>query len=246
MTVNKYVKQWCNEEYDVRKEDFYVENAFYVAEREWANGGFKHGMIALAITFLSPLVGGNNMLEAILNACMFIGALTICFWVYGIREYDANSCETSKPIYIMTFLALLILKNRTPVVLHWLFAIASMVLYVYLTLVRPIKFRAVAEKMKQRILKEEEEAEEASKKSYAQWEANFKYQRYGLPSGNVDGEDPMIMEARGFFDGYTTDKHVLKSRYRQLMKAHHPDRGGNEKLCQCIIAVYEELSKKFE
>ena len=246
MTVNEYVKQWCNEEYDVRKEDFYVENAFYVAEREWASGGFKHGMIALVLAFFAPFVGGNTILEAILSNCMFIGALTICFWLYGIREYDANSCATSKPIYVMTFLALLALKSLTPVVLHWVFAIVSMGLYVYLTFVRPIKFRSVAAAMKKRILKEEEEAEEASKQSYARWESDFKSQRYGLPSGNMDVEDPLMKEAKQLFDGYATDKHVLKSRYRQLMKTHHPDRGGDEKLCQCIIAVYEELNKQFE
>jgi len=37
----------------------------------------------------------------------------------------------------------------------------------------------------------------------------------------------------------------IKRRYRTLAKRYHPDRGGDQKEMQCIIAAYECLKKDF-
>ena len=99
--------------------------------------------------------------------------------------------------------------------------------------------------MKEKVEKMEAEEEEAAKAQYSQWKRGYDSYRYGLPECETVNSDPMMDEARKLFEGFMTDKQVLKSRYRQLAKQHHPDRGGDERLMQCIIAVYEELNNSF-
>ena len=86
MTVNEYVKKWCDEDYDVRKEDFYVENAYYTADKEWAISGFKHGLFALAIGIGTIVIGNNGFFGGLVSGLSNMGILTICFWFYAIRN----------------------------------------------------------------------------------------------------------------------------------------------------------------
>ena len=99
--------------------------------------------------------------------------------------------------------------------------------------------------MKKRIIQEEDEEEQAAKESYAHWETGYKAFRYGLPEPEqkASNADPAMIEARRLFEGYQNDKQMLKTRYRQLAKQYHPDKGGDTKLFQCIIDVYEEINK---
>lgn len=245
MVINEYVKKWCDEDYDVRKEDFYAENAYYVAGREWANCGWKHGIFAVVASVVATIVGGKSGFDAILNVLMNIGIFSVCFWLYGIREYDANSIDTSVGIYLLTAIMLFIGKGKMPILIQIVFALATMALFVRLSILDPIKFRAIEAKMKQRIIQEEEEEEQASAARHAQWENGYKAYRYGLPEGEQYGnEDPDMKRARQMFDGYTDTKQMIKTRYRQLAKQYHPDRGGDTKFFQCIVAVYEELGGK--
>ena len=244
MTVNGYVKNWCEEEYDVRSEDFYVENAYYTAEREWAISGFKHGLFALVIGIATILLSGNGFFENIVSGLTNIGILTICYWFYAIRNYDANSVETSVGFYIMALILLLLTKSRTGIILQLLLAIPMTALYAYLTFVRPLKFVKTAKRMKKLIEEVEEEEERRANQSYAKWEGGYKAYRYGLPESEqpIDG-DPNMIKARELFNGYGNDKQTLKARYRQLAKQYHPDKGGDTALFQCIVAVYEEIGK---
>lgn len=245
MTINDYVKRWCDEDYDVRKEDFYVENAYYVAEREWAVSGFKHGLFALVVAAATILTADGSVAESILDAFVNIGIMAVCFFLFGIRDYGANDVGTSLGIYIMTAILLFATKPRVSDLIQIAFAIPAFAVYVYLSFVRPAKFLKMHKKMKQRIIQEEQEEEEADRAAHESWERSYKAYRYGLPEAEAaEKGDPMMKEARALFENYSENKQMLKSRYRQLMKEHHPDRGGNERLCQCIIAVYEELNQK--
>lgn len=245
MTVNEYVKKWCEEDYDVRKEDFYVDNAYYVADREWAINGFKHGMFALTIAICTSLFGSPNFGEALLRAVVTLGVLTICFWFYGIRNYDANCLGTSLSIYVMLAILLFISKNKVPTTAQIFFAIGAGAFWFYLTFVKPIMFIKVARKMRKRMEEEDEEEEKNTKQSYSKWENGYKAFRYGLPEPEQKPAyaDPVMVEARKLFEGYETNKQVLKTRYRQLAKQHHPDKGGDTKMFQCIIAAYEEINR---
>jgi hypothetical protein len=248
MTINIYVKKWCDEEYDVRKEDFYVENAHYITDRCWALGGLKHGTIALFVSFAIAIFSAtNSTIDIISNALVNLGILTTCFWLFGIRQYNANSPETSFMLYLMTAVMLFVGKNKAPISIQYVSAVASCILFVYLSIVRPIKFIPMHRRMKKRMVAEEKEEEEASAQSYSQWEHSYKAFRYGLPESEQQTveSDPEMIKARQLFEGYQQDKQMLKTRYRQLAKQYHPDKGGDTKLFQCIITVYEELCQNF-
>ena len=91
MVINEYVKRWCDEDYDVRHEDFFVENAYYVSEKEWAIHGFRHGLvggiIALAVLFFARA----QFLSALSLAISILGIFTACFYIFAMKEYDAHS-----------------------------------------------------------------------------------------------------------------------------------------------------------
>lgn len=244
MTVNEYVKKWCDEDYDVRKEEFYVENAYYVAKREWSISGFKHGIFAIIVSVIFSFFTSTTTTDIFLNSLLYLGILTVCFWFYGIRNYDANSVETSVAIYVLMLILLLFTKNKVPEFLLYIFTVVSFVLFVYLSIYKPIRFIGIKKKMKQRILEEETEEENNSKDSYAKWQHAYKAYRYGLPEGHVESSNPLLDKARSLFEGYTNTKQMLKTRYRALAKEYHPDLGGDAETFRCIIEVYEQLNKQ--
>jgi len=246
MTINSYVKKWCDEDYDVRKENFYMDNAYYVAEREWAVAGLIHGLITLGISaFLAFFLPAANAHSFILELCTNLGIFTVCFWLYSIRNFGANSLDSALGIYILAALLLFITKGRIGDIEKFFFAFPAMALWTYLTFARFVSFVKMATKMKARIREEEQEEEKGAKDSYERWEQGYKAFRYGLPEKPIDTEDPLLIEARKLFEGYEQSKQMLKTRYRELAKKYHPDHGGSTEKFQCIISAYEELNKRF-
>jgi hypothetical protein len=246
MTVNEYVKRWCDEEYDVRKEDFFVTNAYYVADREKAVGGLKHGVIVAIIAIVVYFLHfGESITADLFIALEVMGVLTVAFWFYAAQEYDANNWETSKSLAVMIATFLLWTGSRVGETVRAIFAILALTLYVKMTFVNFVRFVMSSCKMKQRLKEEEAEEEEQDKQAHAKWEGTYKAYRYGLPNSEVEVEadDPIKVEARALFNGYTDNKQMLKTRYRQLAKQYHPDKGGDTKLFQCIIETYEEFGK---
>lgn len=247
MRVNEYVKRWYDEDYDIRQEEFYMQNAYWVAARHWMSGGIKNGIFALVVAFWTFVLYGNGhptLGPAILGAFFGFAATSVSFFVYAIREYDANDWQASKIAYILTFLFLVFTKGKVHVAIQWIFSIAGTILYIYLSFVKPIQLFKVSREMKKKMAQMEEADEEADKSSYAQWEEEYKSYRYGLPQYDIPTDDPMMVEARKMFEGYTDSKEMLKTRYRQLAKKAHPDNGGDEHMFACIIDVYEELKNK--
>ena len=69
MVINQYFRTWCDENYDVSKEDFYETNARYIAVREWVLSGIKHGAVILVAAFLSyAFSSGDTIWENIVSA----------------------------------------------------------------------------------------------------------------------------------------------------------------------------------
>jgi hypothetical protein len=153
MTVNEYVKRWCDENYDIRDEEFYVSNAYYIADRQWALNGLKHGIFALIVAIISFFVCGNQgAAHAITIAFSNLSILTIAFWFYGIRNYNANSLETAFGIYIMVLILLFIARTKMQIEVQYIFIILGMLLYIFLTFVNPIKLFVNSKKIKEQIL----------------------------------------------------------------------------------------------
>ena len=100
--------------------------------------------------------------------------------------------------------------------------------------------------MEERIAEEEAEEEKEEQEAYKEWERGYKEYRYGLPEYDVPKDDPMLVEARKLFEGYTETLQMVKTRYRQLAKMYHPDKGGDTNFFQCVIEAYEELTQKFK
>ena len=243
MTINKYVKQWYDENYDIRKEAFYVENARWVAVRGWYNGGIIHGVVA-ALVAVMYIFSHPISWAAGFEALLLLSALTVAFLFYAINNYDANDKTTSLVIYVLTLLFLVLTKPHVSIVGQWIFIIGGLALYIYLTIIKPISLWKIKESLKHKMEEMEKEEEEADKKTYSQWESEYKSYRYGLPEYDIPTDDPALIEARKMFEGYTDSKEMLKNRYRQLAKQMHPDNGGDERMFQCISEVYEELQQK--
>lgn len=243
MIINKYVKSWCDEDYDVRKEDFFMSNAEYVIERQWASGGVKNAWIAIIPSMLSFLFNSSeSILVGILYAFSMTALLTICFWFYAMRDYDANSVSTSRSVYVMSLIFFWVLRRKMNLFVLFVFTLWGMLLYFKLSWINPIKFRKIKKNIKEKIAEEEKEEDTYNKEAYEKWKEGYKAFRYGLPEFEVPKEDPMLAQVRKLFEGYDKDKQMLKTRYRQLAKMYHPDKGGDTNLFQCIINIYEELS----
>lgn len=247
MIINEYAKRWCEEDYDIRKEDFYIKNAYWIELRNWTKGALKHIAIPILVFIgsFALCAAENGTLNGLYNGLINSGIMTIAFWFYGIRKYDANCDLTDKTAYVTTAVALFLTRNRLPVWFNWIFAVATLALFVYISIVRPIRYFITKKEIKRKIAEEEKEKDDASKQSYGKWQEGYKAFRYGLPEGNVSNDDPKLKEAKDLFEGYTSDKQTLKTRYRQLAKKHHPDMGGDEDLFKCIIQIYEELNAQF-
>ena len=84
MLINRFAKQWCDEDYDIRKEDFYVENARWMVARCWREAAPIHGVIAAIATYLHFQASGFQ-LAGVLGALMLLSTLTIAFYFYGLR-----------------------------------------------------------------------------------------------------------------------------------------------------------------
>ena len=248
MIINKYVQQWCEEDYDVRKEEFYIHNAYYVVGRQWADSGFVHRWFGLLFFALSWFWNLNCQSTApMIHGFAITGILAICFWLRGLLEFDANETSDSGLIYKMGLVFFWFLKQRLSLVGIVVLAIVGMFFYVKCAWVDPIRFNITTRKeMEARLDDETKEEEKAEQEAYKEWERGYKEYRYGLPEYDVPKDDPLLAEAKGLFEGYDENKHMLKTRYRQLAKMYHPDKGGDTNLFQCIIEVYEELNQKFK
>lgn len=248
MVINSYAKKWCEEDYDIKKENFYVDNAYYIAKRQWAKAALKHAIIPILIFFISFVVNDMNMGtgKAVLDALFNGGMFTTAFWFFGIRKYDANDPWSAKGIYIMMLLFLFLTKAKLPFFVVAAFGLANIALYIYLTVIRYIDYHKAASDIKKRIIEEEREEADASKQSYEKWKNQYKAYRFGIPESIINDDDPLLTQARELFDGYTDTKQALKTRFRQLLKQHHPDAGGDTEFCQRIIKVYEEYQKTFD
>lgn len=98
--------------------------------------------------------------------------------------------------------------------------------------------------MKKRMEEMAAEDDEKAQQAHARWESQYKSYRYGIPESTTATNDPMMEEARKLFVGFTENMHMLKTRYRQMAKQYHPDVGGDTKMFQCIVSVYEELCQQ--
>lgn len=247
MIINNYAKKWCEEDYDLKKEDFYVENAYYIASRQWAKGALKCCWIPVLVFFFSVIIDlslkmsiGKSFLDSLVNS----GFFTLAFWFYGIRKYDANDSMSAKGIYPVLLLFLFITKSKIPFAILAVGAIAVFALYIYLTIYNPIVYFKNAKKVKARIIEEENESDASEKESYDHWKEKYKAYRFGIPETNIPESDDEDAKARHLFDGYCNTLQALKTRYRQLLKQYHPDVGGDSDFCQRIIKVYEEYRAK--
>lgn len=239
MRINKYVREWYDESYDINQEDFYVENAKWTLAKEWIRGGRKNGIITAIICFfyyITHMYMETNLLDTL---CI-LSALTFAYFFYAIRDYDYND-GMGVGIHISMLLFFKLTKPHVTVIGLWLFAIIGFVLYIYLTFVKPISLARVKASMKSKMKEKEENEEQTDRENYKQWESAYKSYRYGLPEQDIRKGDPLYEEAKKLFDGYTATKELLKNRYRMLAKKYHPDNGGDENMFQYISKVYDDL-----
>lgn len=243
MRINNYVKRWCYEEYDIRDEDFFLKEAYWGANENWFKGTLIHGALTLALV-VAHIIFAEKDSGFILNAMLLITVLTASFLSFAIRKYDANEWDSCWIDSIITFIVLVFGLQYLPSTILWILGIVGTAAYIYFTFIRSIHFMGVKLDLKKMIKDVEAREEEEDKAFYEQWEADYKAYRQGLPVFEETEKDPYMEKVRALFEGYTDSKEALKARYRTLAKKEHPDNGGDAKMFQCIVDVYEELRNK--
>lgn len=248
MTINGYAKRWCEEDYDIKKEAFHIDNAYYIAKRQWAKATLKHAIVPILAFLINFVMNAANMtpLGAMINALYGGAVFTFAFWFFGIRKYDANDPWSAKGIYIFLPIFMFLTRSYLPNFITILIGLAGTILYWYLTVYKYIDYRKAAKDVERRIVEEEREDADASQQNYEKWKKQYNAYRFGIPEAIINDDDPLLTQARELFEGYTDSMQALKTRFRQLLKKHHPDAGGDTELCQRIIKVYEEYQKTFE
>ena len=248
MVINGYAKRWCEEEYDIKKEAFHIDNAYYIAKRQWAKAALKHAIVPVLAFFINFIINANVLtpIGATLNALYGGAVFTFAFWFFGIRKYDANDPWSAKGIYIFLPIFMFLTRNYLPNILTIFIGLIGTALYWYLTVYKYIEYRKTAKDVERRIVEEEREDSETSQKEYEKWKNQYQSYRFGIPEAIINDDDPLLTQARELFEGYTDSMQALKTRFRQLLKKHHPDAGGDTEFCQRIIKVYEEYQKTFD
>ena len=240
MIINKHVKDWYMENYDTKEEKFYIENAKWLINNAWITGCKKHGMACAIIAGIYGFFNAGK--ETLLfDVMLLVSALTIAFFFYAIREYDANDSGCSVIMYVCVLLLLFFTKSRIPEILLWPFGIFGMGLYFYLTFIKQMKLRKEQRDLEYSMQHMDEKEEKADKERYERWEEEYKSYRYGLPHFDIPTNDPRMREAKKLFEGYIDSKETLKNRYRVLVKQYHPDNGGDSQMFQCISEVFEKI-----
>ena len=239
MTINKYTQAWCDETYRVEDEEFFVDNAYYTINREWDKCGKINRFVSI-LAFLFPFIMQQLSDNKLLFGLTLAAITSICFFVYAIRKYDANDANTKTTMIAVVVFALMSLY-RMSLVVNYVVILVGVVIYFYMSWFRPIRFKKIKKKVEAKFNEAEDKDDAFDKETYAKWEDEQRRYRYNLPSKSDDEDTKLREQARAMFDGYITDKQTLKTRYRQLVKQHHPDVGGDTELFKRIVAVYEEL-----
>lgn len=238
MTINIYAKKWVEEDYDMKNEAFYLENAKWMIERIWITGCIKRG---IKILLFATIYGAfsSDIATFISNTLFALTPLSIAEFFYLIRKCEADPC--SGIMYFASLILCFITKPFMVGVLLMPFQLIGMLIFAYIVAIRPIIALKQKKIMKQKMEEMENFEEEQDKKNYSKWEYEYNSYRNCLMEHRDEITESMMKEASELFEGYTSTRTLLKSRYHQLAKEYHPDCGGDEKRFQCISCVYEKL-----
>ena len=235
MTINRYTEAWCYEQYTHDREEFFVDNAYYVLDREW-NDICRKVMIFAPLAYIVTQTLGVQM------ALGFAAVVVFTYFMYGVRKIDANDVDMKHPSLILAgFLIWSLFK--LPDILIQIFIGVNIALYIYMVFFKTANYKKNRKRVEQNIDEEDYREEEEAKRYYSSWKEHADEEP--TPEPKVDKTDPLEIEAEKLFYGYTDNKDILKTRYRQLAKTHHPDHGGNEELFKRINNLYEYHRAKF-
>lgn len=244
MFIDKYIKQWCDEDYNIKDEAFHLKNARYMSKRAWAKGGWKAGIAIVFISIFAGAVSSNVWPDVFPHILYSISVLTVAYILYGMREYNANSLVSGLSMMMFTTIFLYATKPKIPPIAEYIFSAIGIPLFLKFCIVDPIRFVRSYFEMKKEYNRMDEEEEKKYSDAYKQWQYEYQSYRQGLPEFDVPKTDPMMDEARALFEDYQNSPRELKTRFRQLAKQMHPDQGGDAKMFQCILDVYNELVKR--
>lgn len=229
MTINRYTEAWCYEKYATDREDFFVDNAYYVLDREWNN-------ICRKVMLFAPLVYVVFKQLGKQTALGLAAVLVFTYFMYGVRKIDANDVEMKRPSLLLAGVLIWSLFKLPDIAIQ-IFIGINIALYVYMVFFKTAHYRKNKKRVEQNIEDEDYKEEEEAKKYYSSWKEHAHEEPKTEPQ--VNHTDPLEIEAEKLFYGYTDNKDILKTRYRQLAKTHHPDHGGNEELFKRINNYYE-------
>lgn len=229
MTINRYTEAWCYEKYATDREDFFVDNAYYVLDREWNNICRKVMLFAPLVYIVFKQLGKQTALG-------LAAVLVFTCFMYGVRKIDANDVEMKRPSLLLAGVLIWSLFKLPDIVIQ-IFIGINIALYIYMVFFKTANYRKNKKRVEQNIEDEDYKEEEEAKKYYSSWKEHAHEEPKAEPQ--VNHTDPLEIEAEKLFYGYTDNKDILKTRYRQLAKTHHPDHGGNEELFKRINNYYE-------
>lgn len=261
MVTNEYSREWCSENYDKNKEDFYISNTRSLILSQWKMS-IKHAIVTV---LLLPAI---ILLFGVSNPIKWLVAMQIGYALYGVLTYCHNDMGAGGVAYLCSLIYFI---NRVDTFPAWgkaLFYITGFVL-LFTSIIPTILYRKTlgdyGEKKKEgkpHFDSDEEEFEAWKRKYYNSSYDNYRNNSYSNSSYNNSYSyedtynqkqsqtnsyqrtvDPNVEKARALFADFGTTFQELKKRYRKLALEYHPDHGGENDLFAAIVNEYEYIKK---
>ena len=165
MIINLYAKDWVEENYNIKNEHLYMENARWLVEEPWYRNGIRTGCIYVGICLIYAFFNSTNP-TVIFDTLMLLAALTMANFFYMIREYDANDSTCSVIMYVATLIFLYLIKPHVGVAGQLAFVIVGIILFIILMLIVPVSMIKRKKQMEQIMKELDVLQEESDKQSY--------------------------------------------------------------------------------
>ena len=266
MTINDDFKSWCADSYDKTHEDYYIKNAYYIADRERVSFEKRQGILAIliGILYLGSRQTGQvhaSIIEMCYWFCAAASIVLIASYLCGIVRYDANDYSFATATYIISvssgaiMLAMIMGLQKQSIFFMISISLMTILRMITVLIVHPMQFYKMNKDFRKETIRFAEFKKKAYENAYKQKANQANNTEYDDEQKNHEKrvenqnahfyESEEMQRALHLFDNCDhSDKNALKRRYRLLAKQYHPDHGGDTNFFQCVVAVYEMLSDK--
>ena len=241
MTINDYAKFWCQDNFDMENEHFYIENARDIVRRPWF-GGLWHGLLAVFGYFIWTVFTNSTG-----TAKVLFGAMNVAFLFYAMLKYVYNDSSNATFVYGAAVIFLYNYIKNTAIVIQNLFTFVGVILFVITAIVIPIRVKIKNKRFEEMPIDKHAEAFDSEADEFEAWKRKY-YDSYTNTEYSSDDTmessyipNPYDEQARELFADFGSTYQELKKQYRKLAMKYHPDKGGDEEMFKAIVKEYETI-----